>query len=161
MGALACYREIVVVERSNIERQGLFGSKRLDPATVTQLRWRRWPKRGSVVLTSSGVALTIDFASFSAEDRRDLIERVRSMFTPEIQQGWSKFASACFPEQTDGRRASPVLMLTVAALLAATGGVMIYLWAKGAAIRYFILGSIHVLAAGGCLIRAGSVARQR
>jgi hypothetical protein len=60
-------------------------------AEVTQVRWRVYPRHGSVVLRSAADKIAVGFSSLTPRDRQEVVRFLREHLNEQVQDGWPAF----------------------------------------------------------------------
>lgn len=89
---IAAYlRERLSLDNHTIVQHGVFGSKTLAVRDVVQVRWRNWPREGSLVVRTQTERVKIDLARFARSEREQVVRFFRETFAAGIQENWPLF----------------------------------------------------------------------
>jgi len=143
---LAYFREHLVVDRTTITQHGILRCKSLRIADATEIKWRRIPKGGSIIIRTANRKIKIYFDNFATNQRDELISFLYGTFAPDIQQGWSPFAEAQMPSDPRRPQRSRATAAVCALLLFAIGGIFGYCWSVGLGVKWLVIGIANALA---------------
>ncbi len=143
---LAYFRERLVVDRTTITQHGILRSKSLRIADATEIKWRRIPQGGSIIIRTANRKIKIYFDNFTTNQRDELISFLHDTFAPDIQQGWSLFAEAQMPPGPRRHQSSRATAAVCALLLFAIGGIFAYCWSVGLGPKWLVIGIGNALA---------------
>jgi hypothetical protein len=142
---LAYFRERLVVDRTTITQHGIFRCKRLCIDDATEIKWRRIPEGGSIVIRTAKRKIKIYFDNFATNQQHELISILHGTFAPDIQQGWSLFAKAQMPSDPRRPRRSLAAAALCALLLFAFSGIFGYCWSVGLGVKWLVIGIANAL----------------
>lgn len=74
-----------------VRQRGVLLDRTISLDTVQTVKWRKFPKGGSVRLEGIDEKLSIEFGNFVSDQRDELIEFLWSKLPEERQVGWSAF----------------------------------------------------------------------
>jgi fatty acid desaturase len=143
---LAYFREHLIVDRTAITQHGILRSTSVRIADATEIKWRRIPLGGSIMIRTANRKIKIYFDNFAANQRDELIAFLHGTFAPEIQQGWSVFAESRVPSDPRRPQKSRAAAAVCALLLFAIGGILGYCWLVGLGVKWLVLGIVNALA---------------
>lgn len=143
----AYYRERLLVTREAISQQCVFRKRIVKIDDILQVKWRRLPQRGSVVIRASGARIKIHFDNFTAEERKTLVSLLRSAVQKHFQENWNAFQDAHVapkPEQQLKSRGSAIVCML---LFLVMGGVFMYCSFIGMGNHWLFIGAVNVVVA--------------
>ncbi len=143
---LAYFREHLVLDGTEITQQGILRSKSLRIADATEIKWRRSPQGGSIVICTATHKIKIYFDNFTRTQQDELVSFFRGIFASEIQQGWLRFAEAHIPSGPRRPQRSRATAAVCALLLFAIGGIFGYCWFVGLGVKWLVIGIANALA---------------
>jgi len=143
---LAYFREHLIVDRTAITQHGILRSTSVRIADATEIKWRRIPLGGSIVIRTANRKIKIYFDNFAANQRDELIAFLHGTFASEIQQGWSVFAESRVPSDARRPQKSRAAAAVCALLLFSIGGILGYCWLVGLGVKWLVLGIVNALA---------------
>lgn len=88
---LAWQRSMLLIEDGCITKRGVLRTKQVDPTNVVDVKWRIWPRSGSLVLRDSTTRMAIGFGNLDREQRLELIRYFRRRLPTSVQQDWEMF----------------------------------------------------------------------
>lgn len=137
----------LIIAGSSITEIGVFSERHADLRSVDELRWRRFPRGGSVCIAGSSEVLKIDLDNFTQEERRQLIDYFRASVAESRQVGWQRFEEQ-FAETPARRKRSAHAELILTIVFAAHAIGFAVAWAIGGGIQNFVFSVINVVVAG-------------
>ncbi|MDM8005086.1 MAG: hypothetical protein QUV05_02895 [Phycisphaerae bacterium] len=90
---LRSVRSRLYIGPRSVRELGVFRVRAMCFDGLSAARWRVFLRGGSLVLRGRDGKLTLDFASFSPADRREMIELLRNRIDERIQEDWARFES--------------------------------------------------------------------
>lgn len=139
----AYYRERLFLAGDRVTKQGVIFRRSLAIAELSSVRWRGFPRQGSVVLRTSSTRIVIEFGNYESHVQDEIIAFVQQHAPPAITTGWDAFVNS--------RKPPPQLPPSrwVAALCGliflGTGCVLIYLWQAGLGLQWGLVGLVCLL----------------
>ena len=124
----ACLREELTVTSTSISLKGVFRTKILAISDVSYLKWRLRPAScGSAVIESRATRVTIDFNSYTADERAVLAAFLRKSISEDVHENWISF-DECWRRQSLPPQRSRGTAFACMTLFVATGVICAYLW---------------------------------
>ena len=129
---------------STIRQTGVFRDNQVNLSAVDELKWRRFPRGGSVVLTGRENSLKIELGNFEQADRFNIIEYLRRSIAEPQQIGRQQFDEQLsdIPEKEKQANRIHVLLDLVFGAHAVAFGVM---WAIGAGVQYLVFSGTNAM----------------
>lgn len=88
---VAYWRTRLLVSSDGVGLVGVTRTKMILLDKVTEARWRRWPKGGSLVLRDSQTRLVITFEDYPRVYRAELLAAFRDSIPKDVQRDWDRF----------------------------------------------------------------------
>ena len=143
---LAYSRECLLLDGAQITQHGVIRSKVIHFNDVMHIKWRRIPQGGSVVIRTLTDRLTIYFDNFTVEERQQLISYLHGKFSPDLQEGWSRFEDCNLhvtPHSIQRSRSRSVIR---ALILFSFAGIFSYRWVAGLGVTWLFIGIANAVA---------------
>lgn len=143
---LLYYKYRLFVDDSSLRQVGTVHDSHIKVNLVDELRWRRFPKDGSVRLSGSFGVLKIELGNFNNVDREKLITFLRHAISDTKQVGWQQFNEqvADSPDKQRRSRLARMLVVFVFAAHAIAFGIV---WALGRELQYLVMAAVNAVAA--------------
>ncbi len=134
----------LLVADSMLRQIGVFRDNQVDLDAVDELKWRRFPQGGSVLMTGRTTFLKIELGNFERADRQSLVEFLRRSIPESQQTGWQQFDEYFSGTPEKEKQATRVYFLLLAVFGAHTiaFGIM---WAIGAGLQYLVFSGINAM----------------
>ena len=143
----AYFRERLILAKNTIVQDGIFRSRTLDVGDVLQIRWRRWPAGGSIIVRSHSQKFKIYLDNFTKAEREEVVFFIRETFAHEIQENWSRFEECARRLSAPERRFSRGGIIVIASVFMSIAGVFMYCWFAGLGVQYLFIGVVNAVAA--------------
>ena len=89
----ASYRGKLTVTSQSITQEAVFSVQTTAISEITTLKWRTWPIGGSIVIRYPNSQIKIHFDNFLANEREQLVTRLRKLISEDCQENWEVFIS--------------------------------------------------------------------
>lgn len=143
----ACYyRYRLHASDSVIEQVGVFRQRQVEWRLVKELKWRLWPKGGSVRLKTPVESMAIELGNFSTTDCEQLVSYLRHAISPESQVGWDEFHKH-FEDTPEKRRRSRRVVRLLGWVFVAHAVAFTVAWAAGLGVQHLGYAVMNVVVA--------------
>ena len=143
---LLYYRYRLFVNESTLRQMGVVRDRQAELELIHELKWRRFPKGGSVRLSGLFGVLKIELGNFQSVEREQLMSFLREAVAETNQIGWEQFQEQFrdSPQKKQRSRRARFLIAFVFAAHAIAFGV---LWAVGCGMLYLAMSVVNALMA--------------
>jgi hypothetical protein len=143
---LLYYRYRLFVNDSSLRQIGVLRDSQMDMSLVDELRWRRFPKGGSVRMSGVFGVLKIELGNFSIVNREELVAFLRQAISENRQIGWQQFNEqlADTPDKRKRSRRARILLALVFGGHAIAFGIV---WAVGRDLQYLVMSGVNAVVA--------------
>jgi hypothetical protein len=141
------FRERLYIAKAAIVQYGIFRTRTLPFAEVLRIKWRTWPKGGSVVVRTHFEKATIHLENFTTNEREELIRFLHETLDVEIQESWPQFEEFLNRSSEPSIVVSRGRIMALAALLICFACVFAYCWLAGLGGKYLLLSIFNIVVA--------------
>lgn len=99
----AYYVERFTINGTTLSVRSMFQNRRFDACDIQSLRWRVYPKGGSIRFRILGCNARLDFDGYENHDRLQIIRALRELVPSEMQEGWPIFCHKVALPLGDGK----------------------------------------------------------
>lgn len=139
------FRYRLYVNDAGLLQVGVIVRKQIRFESVKELKWRRWPGRGSVKLSELACSVSIGLDNVSVDDRERVITLLRSSVSESKQTGWAKFEKQYQVKPKQLAVSRRVGYFLVALLFAHAIGFCIC-WLFGFGLQFLLIGIVNAVA---------------
>jgi len=143
---VAYFRERLFMTPNAITQQGCILKRTVISSDAIQIVWRRFPRGGSVIIRSHFYRIKIYLSNFTGDEQDQLIAYLREMFSPTIQENWTRFIEARLqPVSRQAPRKSRGAAIICALLLFSLASILGYCWLVGLGVQWLIVALLNAL----------------
>lgn len=95
------------IQGKNFWVRSVLQNARFHADELQQLKWRPFPKGGSLLFRLLGSRVRLDLHGFSRADRLEIVRALRATVPMKVQQGWEQFSYYVAVPLRDGRLPEP------------------------------------------------------
>ena len=143
---LAYVRERLFLDEDAICQVGVLRMTTISFSEMPDLRWRRFPRGGSVVLTGFSSTIKIYFDNFTNAERTEIIAYLRARIDDERQTGWDDLHERFVELSPDRVRRQRSAKRIVILCLFGCAIAFAVLWLSGCGVRFLVLAIVNILA---------------
>lgn len=140
----ASYRGKLTVTSQSITQEAVFSVQTTAISDITTLKWRAWPIGGSIVIRYPNSQMKIHFDNFLANEREQLVNRLRKLISEDCQENWEVFISEQRSVPIHPRKSCMTAILCMAAFVIVAIA-MVYCWHSQFGRKFFIGGMVSGL----------------
>lgn len=138
---IAYFRERLFVTPDAITQVGCFGETSIIIAEVTQIVWRRFPGRGSVIVRSDFRRIKIYLSNFTGNEQDQIIAHLRHTFSTDIQADWTPFIESWLQSSAPQRKFGAGVLCTL--ILFSFAVVFGYCWFAGLGSQWLVISILN------------------
>lgn len=145
------HRYRLFVDDSTLRQVGVLREQRAAFDRVNELKWRCFPRGGSVRLSGSFGVLKIELGNFGSADRERLTALLRQAIDDANQQGWNEFRRQ-FDDTPEKRKRARRACFWLAIFLIANAIAFAVAWMMGFGAKHLPMSIVNAVV-GGYLLR--------
>ncbi len=143
---LGYYRYRLFVNKSTLRQVGIVSDRQAELELIRELKWRQYPKGGSVRLSGLFGVMKIELGNFQTIEREQLTAFLRQAVAETNQIGWEQFQEH-FRDSPKKKQRSRRARFVIACVFAAHAIAFGLLWVVGRGMSYLAMSVVNALIA--------------